>query len=435
MIRFPGGRPWGWALLWLAFLTPMFFGSYIAALELTALRTDVPTLVFAWEEHIPFWAWTVLPYWSEDFFYGLSLFVCLTRRELNTHASRLVLAQAIAIPIFLLFPLRLTSTIPADTGIWAPWFAALGDVVGKPYNLAPSLHIAIVLILGALYRKHVPWPWRGLVYGWGFLIGLSTLTAFQHHFFDIPTGAMLGVFCIWALPDHRPGPCAEVGLASGRRVRLAGIYGLGALLAVVAAWQIGGTAWWLLWPAQSLLLVAFAYLALGPLLFQKDPQGRMHPAARFLLWPYLLGARTSAALFTRGLPPSEVVPGLTLGRVADGPEAEAVLDLTAELPAPAHPDWRCLPSLDLVPPDPDLLVEAARHIEARISQGNRLLVCCALGFSRSASAVVTWLAALGPATDVDDALARVRAVRPRVVVGPHHRMAIEQAVLRLREGA
>ena len=86
-------------MLWLAFLAPMFFGTYIAALELTALRSDVPTLVFAWERFIPFWAWTVVPYWSEDFFYGLSLFVCTSRTELNTHALRLVLAQATALAL------------------------------------------------------------------------------------------------------------------------------------------------------------------------------------------------------------------------------------------------------------------------------------------------------------------------------------------------
>lgn len=432
-VRFPGDRPWGWALLWLAFLTPMFFGTYIAALEITALRSSVPTLVFAWEQHIPFLAWTVVPYWSEDLFYGLSLFLCRTRAELNTHASRLVLAQAIAIPVFLALPLRLTSEIPADTGVWAPWYAALGDVVGKPFNLAPSLHIAILVILGVRYVAHVPWPWRGAVYGWGFLIGLSTLTAYQHHFFDLPTGWMLGAFCVWALPEDRTSPlrglapCADV-----RRLRLAGAYGAGAIALIGLSWGVGGAAWWLLWPAQSLGLVALAYAAVGPSVFQKDASGRMSGVAVTLLWPYLVAARLSAAAFTRRLPPSEVVAGVRLGRVADGRGASSVLDLSAEMPAPPHRDWRCLPSLDLVPPAPAVLVEAARHIEARVESGGTVLVCCALGFSRSAAAVATWLAAFGRAPDVDAALAAVRSARPRVVLGDGERAAIDEAVRALR---
>ncbi|MCA9489239.1 MAG: phosphatase PAP2/dual specificity phosphatase family protein [Myxococcales bacterium] len=432
-MRFPGGRPWGWAALWGCFLAPMFFGTYIGALELTALRDHVPTLVFDWERHLPFLAWTVVPYWSEDLFYALSLFLCLTRAELNRHASRLVLAQAVAIPIFLLFPLRLVSTIPADTGIFAPWFEALGGVCTRPFNLAPSLHVAIAIILGVRYARHLRGPWRWLSNAWFTLIALSTLTTWQHHFFDIPTGAMLGAFCVWALPEEGPSPLRGLTLTHDpRRWRLAALYTAGAALCLVLAWSVGGTALWLLWPAQSLLLVSFAYAAAGERLFQKDASGRMSAAAQVLLYPYVVGARISAALFTRHLPDSEVVDGVRLGRLAPS-GTTSVVDLSAELPAPAHADWRCLPTLDLVPPAPELLCEAARHIEARVVEGRTVLVCCALGFSRSAAAVATWLAASGRASDVDGALALVRAARPRVVLGEADRAVIDEAVRRLRE--
>ncbi|MEZ4237044.1 MAG: phosphatase PAP2/dual specificity phosphatase family protein [Myxococcota bacterium] len=412
----------------------MFFGSYIGALELTALRDHVPTLVFDWERHIPFLAWTVVPYWSEDLFYALSLFLCLTRAELNRHALRLVLAQAVAIPIFLLFPLRLVSTIPADTGIWAPWFAALGDVCTRPFNLAPSLHVAIAIILGVRYAKHLRGPWRRLSNAWFTLVALSTLTTWQHHFFDIPTGAMLGAFCVWALPDEGASPLHGLALTHDpRRRRLASRYVAGALACLGLAWGLGGAALWLLWPAQSLLLVALAYGAAGERLFQKDAQGRMSAAALVLLYPYVLGARLGAALFTRNLPDSEIADGVRLGRLAPAGATASVVDLSAELPAPPHADWRCLPSLDLVPPAPELLCDAARHIEARVADGQTVLVCCALGFSRSAAAVATWLAASGRVTDVDGALARVRAARPRVVLGDADRAVIHEAVRRLRE--
>ena len=46
------------------------------------------------------------------------------------------------------------------------------------------------------------------------------------------------------------------------------------------------------------------------------------------------------------------------------------------------------------------------------------LVCCALGYSRSAAAVAAWLVASGRAADVDAALARVRGARPGIVLGP-----------------
>ena len=307
-------------------------------------------------------------------------------------------------------------------------------MVGKPFNLAPSLHIAIVILLGAVYVRHVPWPWRGAVYVWGFLIGLSTLTAYQHHFFDIPTGAMLGVFCLWALPDGRSSPLRGLSLTRDRRrLGLAAAYTTAGTLLVTLAWGLGGVAWWLLWPALSAWLVAAAYAGVGPALFGKDDRGRMVPSAHVMLWPYLVAAKVNAALWTRGLPQSPVAAGVSLGRVGEARASASVVDLTAELPRPGpHDDWHCVPTLDLVHPSALVLAEASRSIEQRVAAGREVLVCCALGMSRSAAAVATWLVMSGRAAGVDEALAMVRAARPRVVLGAGHRAAIEAAVMLAR---
>ena len=113
-------EPWPWrrALAWLLFLAPFFFITYGLANWTASQRADVPSLAFAWESAIPFWAWTILPYWSIDALYGLSLFVCLTRRELDTHAKRLLTAQAVAVTCFVLVPLRFAFTRPAADGVW-----------------------------------------------------------------------------------------------------------------------------------------------------------------------------------------------------------------------------------------------------------------------------------------------------------------------------
>jgi protein-tyrosine phosphatase len=53
-----------------------------------------------------------------------------------------------------------------------------------------------------------------------------------------------------------------------------------------------------------------------------------------------------------------------------------------------------------------------------------VLVCCALGCSRSACAVAAWLLASGRARDVDTALAIVRNARAVVVLGAGHVAAL-----------
>ena len=111
------GRPWRRAFAWLLFLAPFFFVTYGLANWTAAQRADVPSLVFGWERAIPFWAWTILPYWSIDALYGLSLFVCTSRRELDTHARRLLTAQLVAVACFVAVPLRYSFDRPDADGV------------------------------------------------------------------------------------------------------------------------------------------------------------------------------------------------------------------------------------------------------------------------------------------------------------------------------
>src|ERR1044072_4204087 len=101
-------RPWRLAAAWLLFLGPFFFATYGLATWVTAQRAGVGSVVFAWEHSVPFMPWTIVPYWAIDVLYAISLFVCTDRRELDTHAKRLLTAQVVAISSFLLFPLKFT---------------------------------------------------------------------------------------------------------------------------------------------------------------------------------------------------------------------------------------------------------------------------------------------------------------------------------------
>ena len=56
-----------------------------------------------------------------------------------------------------------------------------------------------------------------------------------------------------------------------------------------------------------------------------------------------------------------------------------------------------------------------------------VLVCCALGYSRSAAAAAAWLLVTGRAADADAAIARVREVRPHLVLGAAARSSIAAA--------
>jgi protein-tyrosine phosphatase/membrane-associated phospholipid phosphatase len=421
---------WKRGLLWLALLGPFFFISYGLATWVTAQRSDVGSLVFAWEAQMPFWAWSILPYWSIDLLYGLSLLICSSRRELDAHARRLFSAQLVAVSCFLLFPLRFTFQRPEMDGLFGLLFDLLG-AFDKPFNQAPSLHIALLVILWVCFARHVQGLWRWLLHGWFALIGVSVLTTWQHHFIDVPTGALLGWFCVWLWPLAQPSPLAGLRLAqSRRRWSLALRYLAAAGLLALTALAGGGVWLWLLWPAVALLLVALNYAALGPAGFQKAADGQLSLAARWLLGPYLLGAWLNARLWTRGKPAAvQIADDVWLGRLPSRRELAAsaytgVVDLCAELSAaPAGRIYRNLPVLDLTAPEPATCRAAAEAIEAARRLGPTL-VCCALGYSRSATAVVAWLLHSGRERDLDSAIARVRQARPQMVLGHAQRQAL-----------
>ncbi len=197
---------------------------------------------------------------------------------------------------------------------------------------------------------------------------------------------------------------------------------------------IGGAGLWLLWPAVSLLLVAANYAVFGPAGFQKGPDGHMSLAARVLLAPYLAGALLNSRAWTRKAPaPVAVADGVALGRLPDAPRRRRFPDRDrpvrrAAAPACSTAGWRAFPTLDLVAPEPQLLRAAAAAIEEARARGP-VLVCCALGYSRSAAALATWLIACGHADSVAAAVERIRAARPRIALGDDAMAAIAHAAL------
>ena len=191
----------------------------------------------------------------------------------------------------------------------------------------------------------------------------------------------------------------------------------------------------MLWPAGSLGVVALNYVAIGERGFQKTPRGTMSAGAWGLLAPYFLGAWLNSRLRNAWRPKSGLVAdGVSVGRSRgplDGDRASfaAVVDLSAELPfaVAKGQNYRSIPVLDLTVPSSVKLREAVAAIEEARTHGP-VLVCCAVGLSRSASAVVAWLVATGRAEDVDAAIRMVREARPSLVVYPGLRSALEELI-------
>lgn len=427
VIREPG--LWKRGVLWLLLLGPFFFLSYGFANWITSLRNDVGIVVFDWESHIPLLPWTIIPYWSIDLLYGLSFLLPATRREMDRHALRLLTVQIICVACFLLWPLTISFNRPELAGVFGGMFDLLMGF-DKPFNQAPSLHIALLVVLWTRFAAHLNSRWLPLLHIWFALIAISVLTTWQHHFIDLPTGALVGFFCLWLWPSAQHSPLSTMRLTDdAQRRRLALRYLIGAALLTALAFAFGGSALWLLWPAVSLLIVGLNYLIFGVQGFQKQANGRLSPGAWGLLAPYLLGAWINSRIWTRRAPePVQVVDNVWLGRIPSKQslaQFAALIDLCAELPinTQAKP-YRSFPVLDLTAPSAQTCQAAAHAIE-ELRQHGSVLVYCALGYSRSATAIAAWLLTTERCATVDEALTWVRRAHPNVVFTASHQAALQ----------
>ena len=472
----------------LVVVAAIFYASYGATNALASAREGVPEIYFAWERAVPFWAWSIVPYWSLNLLYALGFFLCRDAGELARYVTQLLAAQIIATLFFIAFPLQMSWGKPAVSGLSGFLFYSLA-AFDLPFNQAPSLHIILCVVVGAFYLRKVRAVWlKAALVAWFVLIGLSVLTTYQHHFIDIPTGLAAGCFVLLVCPmDGEPLRFAMA--AEATRYKWAALYlGLAffTLFAVIAGAKIWSS-WtlWLSWASLSFALVACGYAFLGTGVFAKNGQGRHAAVAKALLFPYFCVARLNAIFWLRGRRLSdEILPGLYLGSVKTAGKFDAVLDCAAEFERPGGAQiYASVPMLDMITPSADELKRSAGELERLVKRalcggetlpqraaelglnfsakagcahgrdfkfneqadsrvnlqtrgsankdeeqtladsneraaeqnGKKVLVCCALGYGRSASVLLAWLV-IYEGLGFDEALNLLKSRREKIAV-------------------
>ncbi|WP_346745930.1 phosphatase PAP2/dual specificity phosphatase family protein [uncultured Campylobacter sp.] len=489
----------------LVVVAAIFYASYGATNALASARANVPEIYFAWERAVPFWACSIVPYWSLNLLYALGFFLCRDGRELARYVTQLLVAQLIATLFFIVFPLQMSWEKPAVSGLSGFLFASLA-AFDLPFNQAPSLHIILCVVVGAFYLRKARAVWlKAALAAWFALIGLSVLTTYQHHFIDIPTGLAAGCFVLLVRPmDGEPLRFAMV--AEAARYKWAALY-LGFAFLTLFAAILGAKIWgawalWLSWVSLSFALVACGYAFWGAGVFAKNGQGRHAAAAKALLFPYLCIARLNALFWLRGRRLSdEILPGLYLGSVKEARKFDAVLDCAAEFERPGGAQiYASLPMLDMITPGADELRRGAdelerlvkmafssganlpqraaklrsnfsakagyanevnlkfhRQADARVNlqtrgaankleiaeagqnfansneraaeNGKKVLVCCALGYGRSASVLLAWLV-IYAGMGFDEALNLLRSRREKIAVSS----LLRERIMQLADG-
>jgi protein-tyrosine phosphatase len=346
-------------------------------------------------------------------------FLCSDREELRAFRRRMMLAILVAGVCFAVVPLRFAFPRPSATDWTAPIFNFLHGF-DRPYNLFPSLHIAIRTFLADTYGRHSRGVLKAVFHTWFVLIGLSTVFTYQHHVVDVAGGFVLALVCFYLIPERASAQPATTN------ARVGAMYAGGAALLVAAAVWLRPAGFVLAWPAVSLTIVAGAYFGLyGGITRKRD--GRLPWSTRLLLGPWLIGQYASLLYYRRQCRAwDQVTPNVWIGRQLNEREAAtaidagvtAVLDLTGEFSAPSsfrRVAYLNVPVLDLTAPTFQQVLAAVTFIDAHRGAGV-VYVHCKVGYSRSAAVVGAWLRGSGLAQTGEEAVARMRNVRPSIVV-------------------
>jgi membrane-associated phospholipid phosphatase len=402
-------------------LSVLFLVVYSGCNWITGQRGQVGSFYFQWERGIPFVPFMILPYMSIDIFFVAAPFLCRTDEELRIFSRRVVAAILIAGLCFLLFPLRFAFARPHASG----WLGAIFDWfrgMDSPFNLLPSLHAALLLLLVDLYARNLRGVFLFAAMLWFFLIGLSPLLTYQHHVVDIVGGFVLAGYCFYLFRE----PSLASRVVVNRRI--GSYYAAGAMVALLMSaifWPWGVL---FVWPTIALGIVAIAYFGVGPIIFHKT-KGKLPWSTRFVLAPCLLGQYLSL-LYYRGQARSwdKVTPRIWIGGKLEARSANkvlcagvtAVLDLSAEF-SETKPfrkvNYRNIPILDLTAPTRAQLADMSEFI-ANNSQNGAVYVHCKIGYSRSAAAVAAYLIMSGKAKTAEEAFTIIRRVRPSIVIRP-----------------
>lgn len=159
----------------------------------TDQRTDVHHIYFDWETKIPFVAPMVWVYASISPLMLLPVFY-LDVRQLTRLAQQMAMAMLIATLVFFVYP-GTTGFEPSASSSWAIEIIRLVDM---PYNVFPSLHVALSAII--MFHLDTAFGMRGrtvLIIWMGALIASVVLTH-QHHLADVAGGLLLAYGC-WRL--------------------------------------------------------------------------------------------------------------------------------------------------------------------------------------------------------------------------------------------
>ena len=174
------------------FMIIFFIIMYKGAEFYTYTVENVPSYFMEWERNIPFLPIFMLPYMTSAPFFLVTIFFEKDEYSLKLLMKRAIFLTVVSITIFILFPMKFYFTKPEiDNQIFKILFYILG-LLDSNFNQCPSLHVSFAFLSNIVYYREIKNKFlKYFLCFWGFLLAISVLFVYQHHFIDLAGGTIL----------------------------------------------------------------------------------------------------------------------------------------------------------------------------------------------------------------------------------------------------
>ncbi|WP_338959862.1 phosphatase PAP2 family protein [Fusobacterium vincentii] len=174
------------------FISIFFVIFYKGAEFYTYTVDNVPSYFMEWERNIPFLPIFMLPYMTSAPFFLITIFLEKNESSLNLLMKRAIFLTVVSTAIFVILPMKFYFSKPE---IANPIFKILFYILGlldNSFNQCPSLHVSFAFLSVVVYYKEIKSKFfKIFLCLWGFLLAISILFVYQHHFIDFVGGTLI----------------------------------------------------------------------------------------------------------------------------------------------------------------------------------------------------------------------------------------------------
>jgi protein-tyrosine phosphatase len=381
--------------VWMIFMGALFFLLYGSANQYALLTAPHISLFMGWEMDLPFIPAFIVPYMSSDILFCMAFLLPYTRLELRVLAARVLFIIVTSVILFALIPIQYGFEKPEVSEFKFLFTLLKADL---PYNQLPSLHISFAIVLWASMRTKISNIFlRSSLAVWLWLVALSTLLVYQHHFIDIPAGAVVGLVSLYLIPSGKLSYLTN-RFTTPRHIKVGLYYLSGAVVLLLLAFWTEYMTIFFVWLFVSLLILSIVY-AFGLNDWLAGHKGQANWLQWIIFGPYFIGSYFSWHYYRRSLPLFSHVKGhVYLGRMPTASEYEQIKSsgisqafnlATEQQLQKSMIHQQRFPFLDLTIQSPESLLQIAKKIDEL--DGENIFIHCALGLSRSVLAVAAWL--------------------------------------------